>query len=127
MPAGQKDAQSAAAASVPGQSLQPGAANLVLYPHFQHQVVPGWLDKGLRWRHKTTRALDTMVVLSPHPQWVLTLPNAKLPDRQDFTHYGADTAARTRAWLAATGAAQQLADEWAQWLQRPDMGAVQPL
>ena len=24
-------------------------------------------------------------------------------------------------------ASQQLVDEWAQWLQRPDMGAVQPL
>ena len=102
-------------------------AGLVLYPHFQHQVVPGWLDKALRWRHKATPALDSMVVLSPDPQWVKTLPNAKLPDRQDFTHYGPDTAARSKAWLAATGAAQQLADELAQWLQRPDMGVVHRL
>ena len=102
-------------------------AGLVLYPHFQHQVVPGWLDKALRWRHKATPALDSMVVLSPDPQWVKTLPNAKLPDRQDFTHYGPDTAARSKAWLAATGAAQQLADELAQWLHRPDMGVVHRL
>ncbi|RLJ40273.1 patatin-like phospholipase family protein [Acidovorax sp. 106] len=102
-------------------------AGLVLYPHFQHQVVPGWLDKGLRWRHRSTAALDTMVVLSPRPEWVKTLPNAKLPDRQDFMHYGHDTAARAKAWLTATAAAQQLADELAQWLERPDLGAVQPL
>lgn len=102
-------------------------AGLVLYPHFQHQVVPGWLDKALRWRHKATPALGSMVVLSPDPQWVKTLPNAKLPDRQDFTHYGPDTAARSKAWLAATGAAQQMADELAQWLQRPDMGVVHRL
>lgn len=120
--AGRFDSQSAVGGSETSQG-----AGLVLYPHFQHQVVPGWLDKALRWRHKATPALDSMVVLSPDPQWVKTLPNAKLPDRQDFTHYGPDTAARSKAWLAATGAAQQLADELIQWLQRPDMGAVHRL
>ncbi len=103
------------------------AGGLVLYPHFQHQVVPGWLDKGLKWRHRSTSALDSMVVLSPHPDWVRSLPNGKLPDRNDFTHYGTDTAARAKAWLAATAASRQLADEFAEWLHRPGMAAVQPL
>lgn len=106
---------------------RPGSAGIVLYPHFQHRVVPGWLDKGLKWRHRATPALDNMVVLSPDPDWVRTLPNAKLPDRKDFTHYGTDSGARAQAWLGATSASQQLADEWAEWLQRPDMGAVHPL
>ena len=107
------------------KKLQNGG--IVLYPHFQHRVVPGWLDKGLKWRHRATPALDNMVVLSPHPEWVASLPNAKLPDRNDFTRYGTDSAARAKAWLAATRASQQLADEWAAWLQHPDMGRVQPL
>ncbi|AVS68020.1 phospholipase [Paracidovorax avenae] len=102
---------------------------LVLYPHFQQQVVPGWLDKGLRWRHRATRALDAMVLLSPDPAWVReALPDGKLPDRQDFLRYGTDTAARARAWSAAVAASRQLADEFAQWLARgcpPD--AVEPL
>ncbi|ADX45730.1 hypothetical protein Acav_1812 [Paracidovorax avenae ATCC 19860] len=102
---------------------------LVLYPHFQQQVVPGWLDKGLRWRHRATRALDAMVLLSPDPAWVReALPDGKLPDRQDFLRYGTDTAARARAWSAAVAASRQLADEFARWLARgcpPD--AVQPL
>ncbi|WP_053845191.1 patatin-like phospholipase family protein [Paracidovorax avenae] len=102
---------------------------LVLYPHFQQQVVPGWLDKGLRWRHRATRALDAMVLLSPDPAWVReALPDGKLPDRQDFLRYGTDTAARARAWSAAVAASRQLADEFAQWLAQgcpPD--AVQPL
>ena len=104
-----------------------GTGSLVLYPHFQHRVVPGWLDKSLRWRHKATAALDSMVVLSPDPDWVRTLPNGKLPDRNDFTHYGTDSAARAKAWLAATRASQQLAQEWAEWLERPDMRLVDPL
>ena len=103
------------------------SGSIVLYPHFQHRVVPGWLDKSLKWRHKSTVALDNMVVLSPDPDWVRTLPNAKLPDRNDFSYYGTDSAARAKAWLAATKARQQLVDEWAEWLERPDMAAVHPL
>ncbi len=38
-----------------------------------------------------------------------------------------DVVTRLKAWLAATGAAQQLADELAQWLHRPDMGVVHRL
>lgn len=102
-------------------------SGLVLYPHFQRAVVPGWLDKRLTWRHQATAALDGMVLLAPNPEWVRTLPNGKLPDRQDFMHYGLDTAARVRAWQAATAASQQLAEEFADWLERPDATVVRPL
>lgn len=98
---------------------------LVLYPHFQRAVVPGWLDKGLRWRHRATSFLDRMLVLAPSPDWVRTLPGAKLPDRDDFKRLG--HAERVRAWLAAVRAAQQLADEFEAWLARPDAALVQPL
>ena len=97
---------------------------LVLYPHFQRAVVPGWLDKGLKWRHKATHFLDTMVLLAPNPEWVKTLPNGKLPDRTDFTHYGNDLAGRVKAWNSACSASQQMVDEFAQWLERPDMARV---
>ena len=100
---------------------------LVLYPHFQRAVVPGWLDKGLKWRHRATAFLDRMIVLAPDPQWVRSLPNAKLPDRTDFTRYGNDAQARSRAWTAAARQGAQLADEFAQWLERPDPARVDPL
>ena len=100
---------------------------LVLYPHFQKAVVPGWLDKPWKWRHASSAFLDSMVVLAPNPEWVLTLPNGKLPDRNDFTHYGNDLAGRMQAWNGATSAARQMADEFAQWLERPDMAQVSPL
>jgi hypothetical protein len=105
----------------------PLEGGLVLYPHFQKAVVPGWLDKGLKWRHKATHFLDTMVLLAPNPEWVKTLPNGKLPDRTDFTHYGNDLAGRVRAWNAACRASQQMVDEFAQWLEKPDMARVQAL
>jgi len=102
-------------------------ASLVLYPHFQKSVVPGWLDKHLRWRHHATGFLDNMLVLAPDPDWVQTLPNAKLPDRTDFTRYGDDLAGRIRVWTAAVSASAQLADEFAAWLERPDLSQVRAL
>ena len=100
---------------------------IVLYPHFQKAVVPGWLDKALKWRHRPSHFLDHAVVLAPNPEWVKTLPNGKLPDRKDFMTYGQDLAARMQVWNAAASAAHQLADEFAQWLQRPDMSTLQSL
>ena len=100
---------------------------LVLYPHFQKSVVPGWLDKALKWRHKATPFLDNMVLLAPNPDWVKTLPNGKLPDRTDFARYGTDLQARVKAWEAAASASEQLAEEWQQWLETPDLSRVLPI
>lgn len=100
---------------------------LVLYPHFQRHVIPGWLDKGLRWRHKPTAALERTIVLAPDPEWVRRLPNGKLPDRTDFPRYGHRLAERMRAWQTAVREAQRLADEFAAWLERPDPARIEPL
>jgi len=89
---------------------QPGP--LVLYPHFQSSIVPGWLDKGLRGRHRATPALSNVVLLSPNPEWVRTLPRGKLPDRQDFKAFGRDHAARMAHWTQAVAESQRLADEF---------------
>ncbi len=96
---------------VPGWGGGPG---LVLYPHFQPHIVPGWLDKGLKRRHRASPMLDNLVVLSPSPAWVARLPNAKLPDRNDFKAYGDDDAGRVRDWRIAVAESQRLADEFAE-------------
>jgi hypothetical protein len=105
--------------------LQP--KGIVLYPHFQKSAVPGWLDKALPWRHRATHHLDNMIVIAPDPQWIETLPNRKLPDRTDFMRYGSDLASRVKVWMHAARASEQLADEFAQWLDKPDMDRVEPL
>jgi hypothetical protein len=106
---------------------QPVDDGLVLYPHFQRAVVPGWLDKGLRWRHKSTGFLDRMVVLAPDPDWVKTLPNGKLPDRKDFIHFQNDAQARIAAWTRATREAERLSDELQEWLARGSAAEILPL
>jgi len=89
---------------------------LVLYPHFQKHVVPGWLDKALKWRHRASPWLGNMVLLAPNPQWVATLPGGKLPDRNDFK--GLEYPARVKVWTEAVARAEQLSDEWQDWLRR---------
>ena len=101
--------------------------NLVLYPHFQRAVVPGWLDKHLKYRHRATHFLDNVIVLAPDPAWVQCLPNGKLPDRSDFTRYGNDLPARVKVWTAATRTSEQLAESFARWLEKPDPLRIEAL
>jgi hypothetical protein len=100
---------------------------VVLYPHFQPQVVPGWLDKMLKHRHRASAALDNLVLLSPNPEWVRTLPSGKLPDRSDFKRYVNDLPGRVKAWTSAVAQSQQLADEFAQWVAHPGSLPIQAL
>jgi len=99
-------------------------AGLVLYPHFQPQIVPGWLDKPWKRRHRASPKLDNVVVLAPDPAWVATLPRGKLPDRQDIIHFGDDAAGRQRAWRQAVADSARLADEFEALVQRPGIEAL---
>ncbi len=100
---------------------------LALYPHFQKTVIPGWLDKALKHRHRATAHLDRVVLLSPRPEWIATLPNAKLPDRNDFKTYGDDLQARMAAWGRALRESQRLGDEFAQLVSSGRPVAAEPL
>lgn len=100
---------------------------LVLYPHFHDRVVPGWLDKPWKRRHRATAGLDNVVVLAPHPDWLRTLPLGKLPDRSDFKHYGDDEARRERDWRRVLLESQRLADEFADLVASSRSIAARPL
>lgn len=97
---------------------------LVLVPHFQPQLVPGWLDKVWRHRHRATPFLDNTIVLSPSPQWLQSLPGGKIPDRSDFKRYLNHPEERERLWSAALKASEQLAQEWAQCVLQPSIEAL---
>ena len=102
-------------------------SGVVLYPHFQKSVVPGWLDKPWRRRHRATPFLERMVVLAPDAQWLRSLPNGKLPDRADFVRHGNDWQTRAALWTTAAQAARQLAEEFEEWLVECRPEAVQEL
>ena len=96
---------------------------VVLIPHFQPTLVPGWLDKPLKRRHRASARLDNVVLLVPRPEWVATLPRGKLPDRGDFKAYGDDTDARMRAWRIALAESQRMADEFERLVAAPSIDA----
>ncbi|TWI62090.1 hypothetical protein IP91_04199 [Pseudoduganella lurida] len=103
---------------------------LVLYPHFTDRIVPGWLDKSLPWRRAGAGThdpmLENLVLVAPSASFIARLPNAKLPDRNDFPHYGQDHAARIRDWMFAIGESERMAEALARWVERPDLNVVAP-
>ena len=94
---------------------------LVLYPHFNDYIVPGWLDKSIPWRRARDAALDNVILVSPSPEFVASLPNGKLPDRKDFKHYGQDHARRIRDWTYGIGESERMAEAFARWCEKPDL------
>lgn len=97
---------------------------LVLYPHFQPQIVPGWLDKPWKRRHGATPHLDNVVVLAPSAGWVASLPQGRLPSRQDFKAYGDDHAGRQAAWRRAVEESERLAEDFARLADRASLDAL---
>lgn len=104
---------------------------IVLYPHFNQHIVPGWLDKALPWR-RTGRGsnrgwLDNVIIAAPTPAFLRTLPRAKLPDRQDFKHYGLNHDARIVHWKKAIAEGGRLRDEFAAFAAHPDLSRILPI
>ena len=102
---------------------------VVLYPHFNDYVTPGWLDKHLPWRRKARSHpwLDDVLLVAPSKAFLATLPNGKLPDRKDFYRYGQDHAGRIRDWERAIGECERFAEALLDWLLRPDPTLLKPL
>jgi hypothetical protein len=107
------------------------AGGLVLYPHFNNYLVPGWLDKSLPWRraHRGPNRdwLDNVILISPSQSFLQTLPLGKLPDRNDFRYHGLNHAARVRNWKLAISEGERLRDALASFIDKPDPALVQPI
>jgi hypothetical protein len=103
--------------------------SIVLYPHFDTGVTPGWLDKHLPWRRATRRHpwLDNVLLIAPSASLIERLPNRKLPDRHDFYRYGADHAGRERAWNGAINECGRFAEAVLRWMARPDPTLIRPI
>ncbi len=72
-------------------------------------------------------ALDNMLVLAPDPAWVRRLPNGACPTAPISPATARIWPGASGSGTGATSAAQQLADEFAQWLEKPDLSQIEPL
>ena len=103
------------------------ANGLVLYPHFTDRIVPGWLDKGMSWRHARGEWLDNVVLVAPSREYLAALPYGKLPDRRDFVRFESDNAGRMKYWRGAIAESARLGDAFLEFARRPDPAIVRPL
>lgn len=86
--------------------------DIVLYPHFTDKIVPGWFDKALPWRRGDLARLQDVVLLSPSPEYLASLPAGKLPDRGDFKRFLGRDKERQAHWRKAMAESERLGDEF---------------
>jgi hypothetical protein len=84
-------------------------SGLVFYPHFYPHIVPGWFDKMLAWRRGRPSNFSRALLLCPSDEFIASLPNGKIPDRDDYMKMKDDD--RNRAWRQVVKASDALADE----------------
>lgn len=84
------------------------AAPIVLMPHFDTKLVPGWLDKRLAWR--APRYADHVLLVGPGPALKERLVDARVPERRDFYRYAGDDDKREQAWRQAVDAGRFMRD-----------------
>jgi hypothetical protein len=117
--------------ALPYSRVAQAEGGLVLYPHFSSHIVPGWLDKPLPWRRAALGPnrdwLDNVIVLSPTRDFLQTLSRSKLPDRNDFFYYGLNHDFRIQNWRIAIAAGARLRDEFAAFVEKPDLARVQAI
>jgi patatin-like phospholipase len=100
---------------------------LTLYPHFTDRIVPGWLDKAMPWRRARGEWLENVVLIAPGREYLAKLPHGKLPDRGDFKRFMGDDAGRMKYWRAAIAESGRLADDFMDFVRRPDPARVLPI
>ena len=82
---------------------------IVLYPHFFDHIVPGWFDKGIKWRRGRALNFDRTLLIAPSAEFVASLPGGRIPDRKDF--YRLSDSERIRRWQIVKDASARLGEE----------------
>jgi hypothetical protein len=88
------------------------SGKLTLFPHYMEQVIPGWLDKKLKWRKPDAENMANVLLVVPSREFVDSLPYHKIPDRNDFYRFEGRDSERFAYWLNVARASQRLADEF---------------
>ncbi len=90
----------------------PPDSGIILMMHYTDRIIPGWLDKTLPWRRPSATNMQNVLMVSPSPSFLSTLPYGKIPDRNDFQLFLGRDAERVSYWKRAADAGRRLADEY---------------
>ena len=105
---------------VPDMFWQPDGG-LTLYPHFYNSVKLKWFDKFYPWRHAGARELDRVILLCPSRTFVASLPDGRIPSRQDFRRYDKKPEVRARKWKEALERSHELGHDFLQAIKSGDV------
>lgn len=101
---------------------------IVLFPHFDERLVPGWFDKHLPWRRPNPDRMSQVLLLAPSREFIARLPFGKIPDRNDFLRFQGRDEERFRYWRQVVRECQRLADEFHEVIEKGLIAErVQPL
>ena len=71
---------------------------IILYPHFSSRIIPGWLDKSIKWRKHNPALLSNVLLVAPSRKFLDSLPYGKIPDRTDFVSFAGRDNERLNYW-----------------------------
>jgi hypothetical protein len=96
---------------------------LTLYPHFSPKPKAGWFDKNSSRKVLAKSYRDT-VLLVPSAKFIESLPYKKIPNRNDFKNFDADT--RIEYWLTVLSETDRLAESLNEFIFSQDLDKVKP-
>jgi hypothetical protein len=110
------------------QDYSPGHGRLTLFFHYQEKIVPGWMDKRLKWRRPPKAALDRLLQVYPTRDFLDLLPDKRLPDRKDFIIFVDDPQERIRRFDEAARHSEILGEEFMEAVESGRIkGMVEPI
>jgi len=104
------------------------ADGIVLFPHFQERIDAVWFDGRGPGRAPHEETVADVLQIFPSPAFVATLPDGRLPDRDDFFRYADAPEERIRRWTETAERSAALGEAFARDLETGDwIGRLEPI
>ena len=97
---------------------------ITLFPHYQERIDAVWFDGRLRARPPSPETLADVVQIYPSNTFVESLPDGRLPDRDDFFKFAKRPEERIRRWREIASRSEELGEAFLRdldsgsWLER---------
>ena len=100
----------------------PYKKGIVLHPHFLPHVLEGWMDKKLPYKRVASADyMKDVLLISPAPSFVDSLPRNQISDMKDFEYYGENQDDRISYWLTIAERSLELGKELDQLINSGDI------
>lgn len=81
---------------------------ITLFPHYQRRICAVWYDRGTPSRRPPAEALADVLEIHPTDAFIGSLPDGRLPERDDFVTYLDTPEERIRRWTEVVNRSEEL-------------------